>query len=505
MPITSLEVLSVGQPWPPACEKTRMEAYKDDRALLSGAHHDVFADIVRLIQKDRRRTQTYIALAHPRRIVKAFGDMVLGEAPTIKVKGVDEVEPSEGEDVESPAQEQVESYVEEMDLLHEAHQSLVDMQSLGEGVLKVTLKDCGVAGLRPRITATDPCIWYPVVSDEDKQDVVSHILAWTWDCKGEDRKTTRLLKAETHEPGIVTTYTGTIRGGKIDTLELVAALDASGKPIANPVMTLVDECLVVPMFNFRSTCDSTGTSDFNDLMPILAEMEVRLYLIASILDKHSDPKLYGPRSLVEQDPATGEAVATNTDLILVDADEKPPGYVTWEGQLTAAYHELDFLAEQALFVMEATPAMFGNIQGTVTSGAALKRLLIAPLMKASRLRNRLDVALTKALTLASQLHATVEGSGAVVFSDVSIEWQDGLPEDPMETATIHSLLVTSKIESIEDAVRAVFGVEGDELVQRMARLDAAKPEPFSPPTSPRIVLGMPADGPLSPREGDVTP
>jgi len=487
MPITSLDVLSVGNPWPPACEKKRMDAYKADRDLLSGEHHEVFADVLRLIQRDRRRTQTYIALAHPRRIVKAFGDMVLGEAPTIKAKGVDEAEPVEGADAESIAQEQVEAYVKEMDLLHEAHQSLVDIQSLGEGVLKVTLRDRGVAGLRPAITATDPCIWYPVVSDEDKQEVVAHILAWTWECEDENRKTTRRLKAETHEPGCVTTYSGTVKRNKIETLVEESV-----------VMTGVDECLVVPMFNFRSTADCTGTSDFNDLMPILSEMEVRLYLIASILDKHSDPKLYGPRSLVSQDPLTGEAVVAQTDYVPLDAGEQAPGYVTWEGQLAAAYKELDFLAEQALFVMEATPAMFGNIDGTVTSGAALKRLLIAPLMKASRLRNRLDVGLTKALTLASLLHSTVPGSGAVVFSDVSIEWQDGLPEDPLETMTIHAGLVTAGIESVEDAVRAVFGVEGDELVARMERLNAAKPS-MSPPTSPRITL-MPLapDAPLSP-------
>lgn len=489
MPITSLDVLSVGKVWPPACEVARMKKYANGRALLSGEHSEVFTDIVRLIQRDRRRTQTYIALAHPRRIAKAFGDMVFGEQPTIKAKGIGEVEPVHEEgaaEVESIAQEQVEAYVAEMDLFHEGYQSLIDIQSLGDGVLKVTLKDKGVAGLYPDITATDPCIWYPVVSAGDRQDVVAHILAWTWDSKV-DGKTVRKLKAETHEPGFVTTYVGTVRGGKIETL--------IEDPETPPISTGVDECLVVAMHNFRSSADTTGVSDFDDLEPILQEMEVRLYLIASILDKHSDPKLYGPRSLVSINALTGESEVAQTDFVPLEGNETPPGYVTWEGQLTAAYHELDFLAEQALFVMEATPAMFGNITGTVTSGAALKRLLIAPLMKASRLRNRLDIGLTKALTLASLLHATVPGSGAVVFSDVSIEWKDGLPEDPMETATIHALLVTSKIESAEDAVRAVFSVEGDELKERMDRLAASAP-PALPanPIGPRLTLSPQAFG-----------
>lgn len=493
MPITSLDVLSVGKAWPPACEAPRLKNYTDGRALLSGAHSDVFTDIVRLIQRDRRRTMTYIALAYPRRIVKAFGDMVLGEQPRFKAASVDATSalPDEATDpapdgpteVEDPAQEQVEAYVEEMDLCHEAYQALTDIQSCGDGVLKVTLADKGVAGLYPDINAVDPCIWYPVVDPEDKQAVTAHILAWTWDTV-EGRKTTHQFKAEVHEPGTVTTYVGTLDRGKIAVLE--EAVSEDGTP--NPQQTGVDECLVVPVFNFRSTADSTGTSDFVDLAPILQEMEVRLYLIASILDKHSDPKLYGPRSLVSQDPLTGEATVAQTDYVPLEAGEQAPGYVTWEGQLLAAYKELEWLADRAMFVMEATPALFGDIAGNVASGAALKRLLIAPIMKASRLRNRLDIALKKALRLASLLHATVDSTVAI-FGDIDIEWSDGLPADELEQTTTHALAVTSKIESIEDAVRALYGVDGDELIARMDRLAASVPPPLpANPFSPRITL-----------------
>lgn len=481
MPITDLEVLSVGREWPPACDASRMKSYTDNRALLSGAHDAVFDDIVRLIRRDRRRTVSFIALGYPRRIAKAFADMVLGEAPAFKATGTDEQE----SDDESVAQEQVEAYVEEMDLVHEAYQSLIDLQALGDGLLKVSLEDRGVAGLFPDINAIDPCIWYPVVSPEDKQEVVAHILAWTW-VTGSGQAAVTHLRAEVHEPGQVTTYVGTIRGGKVATLALAEETDESGAAVPNPYMTGVDDLLVVPMHNFRSTADCTGVSDYTDLAPILQEMEVRLYLIASILDKHSDPKLYGPRSLVGTNPVTGEQEVAQTDFVPLESDERPPGYVTWEGQLKAAYEELDWLAERALFVMEASPALFGDISGNVASGAALKRLLIAPIMKASRLKSRLDVGLKKALKLASLLHNSVDAS-AVVFSDIDIMWKDGLPDDELEQANIHATLKTAGLESVPDAVRALFDVDGPELQARLDRLaEEAPTAPASLP--PRIAL-----------------
>jgi hypothetical protein len=495
MPITSLDDLAVGKAWPPACDKARLKCYADGRALLDGRHADVFTDVLRIMQRDRRRSLTFIALSHPRRIVKAFGDMVLGESPTFRAKGVepeqvaDTVDAAEGRvetEEESRAQEQVETYVAEFDLVHEAYQVLVDMQSLGDGVLKVTLEDKGVAGLYPDINAADPCIWYPVVNPEDRQDITAHILAWTWITGTGSGRTTN-LRAEVHEPGTLTTYSGTIRNGKIETLEMDG----------DPRSTGVDECLVVPVFNFRSSADCTGVSDFTDLSPILQEMEVRLYLIASILDKHSDPKLWGPRSLVSTDANTGESVVAQTDYVVIEQGESV-GYVTWEGQLAAAYKELDFLADQALFVMEASPALFGNIDGQVTSGAALKRLLIAPLMKASRLRSRLDIALKKALKLASLLHNTVDAS-APVFGEVDILWNDGLPVDDFEQMSVHTGYVTAGIESKRDAVSAIFGVDGTELDERMARLDEEKPAPpaFTPP---RIVLTPPGSQEPAPQE-----
>jgi len=485
MPITAVsDVLGVGKPWPPTCDETRAKSYKQGRVLLSKNHSEVFDDIVALMRRDKRTGKSFVQLGLPRRIVKAYNAMVLGEAPTFTAK--EEGEADAGE--KSPAQEQVEAYVEEFDLIHESHQSMTDIQALGDGLLQVTLEDKGAAGLYPDINAVDPCIWYPVVSPRDKQHITAHILAWTWEDKCEGHTVNR-IRAEVHERGMITTYLGEVDGAKIKTFAEAEEYDlTTGARVVNPVMTGVDELLIVPMFNFRSTSDSTGVSDFADLAPILEEIEVRLYLIAAILDKHADPKLAGPRIAAEVNPVTGKEEIRMTDYFVLEEGQLPPTYITWDGQLTAAWHEIDFLWEQALFVMETSKALFGLIDGQVASGAAMKRLLIASIMKAGTLRSRLNIGLKKALKLASLLHNSVDPS-APIFAEVGIQWSDGLPADDIEVATYHATLVAAGIESRKDAIRAVFKVGGAELVERMDNI--AEERAASAPAigaAPRIAL-----------------
>ena len=56
-------------------------------------------------------------------------------------------------------------------------------------------------------------------------------------------------------------------------------------------------------------------------------------------------------------------------------------------------------------------------------------MMISPLVKVSCIREKLDPALKKAFRLAAKLDG-------VTVEDISITWQDGLPDDPLESAQI---------------------------------------------------------------------
>src|SRR5690606_36880430 len=124
---------------------------------------------------------------------------------------------------------------------------------------------------------------------------------------------------------------------------------AIGQPVQEEevVETRVDDFLVVPVYNVSTSDRLTGLDDYTDLDSIVQELEVRITQISRILDKHADPNMYGPDTVLEQDPETGEWTFRGGGRYFpVGPEDKPPGFVTWDGQLDAAFRQLDLLMEQ---------------------------------------------------------------------------------------------------------------------------------------------------------------
>mgnify|MGYP005842919997 CR=1 FL=1 len=154
-------------------------------------------------------------------------------------------------------------------------------------------------------------------------------------------------------------------------------------------------------------------------------------------------------------------------------DDKPPGYVTWDGQLEAAFKQIELLIEQLYTLSETSAAAFGQLKsGLAESGSALRRLMMAPLAKVNRIRMRFDPALKQALRLAAALEVAQGMPGAVKLENIDIAWQDGLPQDDKEQAEIYSLLVQNGLVSRETALRHLFQFEADTLREELMRITA---------------------------------
>ncbi|NLL02627.1 MAG: phage portal protein, partial [Mollicutes bacterium] len=231
---------------------------------------------------------------------------------------------------------------------------------------------------------------------------------------------------------------------------------------------------------------------------IIQELEVRLAQISRILDKHPDPNMYGPETALEQNPHTGEwSIKGGGKFFTVGQEEKPPGYVTWDGQLDAAFKQIDLLLEQLYILSETSPAAFGQLKpGLAESGSALRRLMMAPLAKTNRIRLRFDPALKRVLKLTSELEAAQGMANAVKLEEVHIDWQDGLPDDDTEITQIEAIRYNAGLTSLESALRRLDGLEGDALQEEIGRIKAEQEGARAEP--PRIML-PPAPG----EEGEV--
>ena len=80
-----------------------------------------------------------------------------------------------------------------------------------------------------------------------------------------------------------------------------------------------------------------------------------------------------------------------------------------------------------------------NTAGQVASGTALRRLMMSPLAKAKRLVNRYTNPLKHILSVLAKSR-DVE----IMPSDITITWNDGLPDDPAEEAEIANLRTGGK-------------------------------------------------------------
>ncbi|MCR4398945.1 MAG: phage portal protein [Firmicutes bacterium] len=447
--LTSLDFLSAGRAWPPPAELERLNLYKENRLLFEGRHEKVYKEWVRLLRADQQATLEII-LNWNRRLSTLWADLMLGEPPRITAgeKG-------------SPEQEAVERLIRDNDLINVAYEVALDVSRFGTGLFKIRYDGRGI------IEGQQPECWFPVVRPDNVKEVVAHVLAYTYEERTKDllgrEKVQTWLKAELHERGRVVSARYSLKDGVI-----------AGEVEREERETGVDDFLVVPVNNVLTTDRVYGLDDYSDLDSVVQELEIRVAQISRILDKHADPNMYGPDTALERNEKTGEwTFRGGGKYFPVGPEEAPPGYVTWDGQLDSAFRQIELLMEQLYALSETSAAAFGQLKaGLAESGTALRRLMMAPLAKVNRIRMRFDPALKKALQLAAALEVAQGMSGAVKLENISIAWNDGLPQDDKEQAEIYSLLTQNGLVSRETALRHLFQFDAETLRQELTKIAA---------------------------------
>lgn len=476
--LTSLDFLRKGAPWPPPTEADRLKLYRQNSELFEGCHEKVFKDWVKLLRQDMQASLEII-LNWPKRLSTLFADLLLGEPPQVKAG-----------DEGSREQETVNRLIEENNLFNTAYEVALDLSRFGVGVFKIRYDG------RAIIEAQPPICWFPVVAPDNVKEVLYHVLAYEYEEVQKlflaERRLKR-LKVEIHERGRITTSVYDITSGSISGIVGEEEVRETG----------VDDFLVVPVFNLSTSDRLTGLDDYSDLDSIVQELETRVAQISRILDKHADPNLAGPDTALEQDPKTGEVIFRGGGKYFpLGPGDQPPQYVTWDGQLDAAFREIELLMEQFYALSETTAAAFGQLKaGLAESGTALRRLMMAPLAKVNRIRMRFDPALKQVLKLASALEVAQGMPNAVKLEDVHITWQDGLPDDDMERTQIEVQRYGAGLTSLESALKRLDGLESEALQAEIERIKAE--QAANRPESPGLNIRLPGlEEPAAGQEGE---
>lgn len=453
-----LSFLDVGKPWPPPSERERLKKYEENKKLYKGKHNDVFKDWVRLLRDDQKATLEIILNWH-KRLSKLWADLLLSEPP--RITGGDQ-----------RAQNEIDQIIEDNKLIRVLYEAVIDMSRFGEGILNIYTN-----GKRGAISATQPGIWFPVVDRDNLKNILYHVLAWTY-TDGSDNSKKQRLKILIHDKGRIIKRLHNLDNK--NEMKIGELLEPEEK-----IVTGVDDFLVVPISNVVTSDDVFGDDDYSDLDSILQEMETRIAQISRILDKHSDPNMYGDESAMEEDSDTGEVTFRGGGKFFpVPENGTPPGYVVWDAQLEANWKELEFLLSQLYIISETSAACFGELkQGLAESGSALRRLMMAPLAKTQRIRMCVDPEVKRAIRICSKLNGTVDLSKV----PINIFWQDGIPRDDREEAEIMAIRTGAtggaRTISIQTAIKRLDNLTDSEVEEEMERIaaDEMASNPLSPP------------------------
>lgn len=444
--LTSLDFLSPGQVWPPKSEEDRLNMYAQNKLLFKGKHEKIFKEWIKLLREDQKAVLLLI-LNWNKRLSLLWADLLLGEPPYI----------SAGDSV---GQSIVDRYIER-GFFNTCYEVAIDISRFGHGVFKARYN-----GSEAIIEGQPPEYWFPVFSFDNAKEIVAHVFAWAY--KSTEKvvlgglRTKEYLKCEIHEPGKITTRTYEISNGKIRRqTEKDSVVD-----------TGIKEMPIVVISGVSTTDNLLGFDDYSDLDSIIQELEIRIAQVSKILDKHADPNMYGPDTALEEDPKTGEVMYKGGGKYFPVAEgEQPPGYVTWNGQLEAAFKQIEVLMEQLYFLSETSPAAFGQLKsGLAESGSALRRLMLAPLSKVNRIRLKFDPGLRKILCLASELEVANGTANSTKLDEINVEWYDGLPQDDTELVTNESIAYSSGFTSLESSLKRVYGLRGKALQEELEKI-----------------------------------
>ncbi|KTS84492.1 hypothetical protein NS115_03865 [Paenibacillus jamilae] len=459
-------MFGIGQYFPPPAHVKRIQRYKDNRKLFRGEHYDVFERVKNRLSRTQREI-LYISVNMAGLVCKKSADFLFGETPHYSAGNADD----------SNEQKAFERFASENDLSIINYESALGNSYRGDSFYKIRWGQ-QYGGQLPKeldpfrvfiesqiaeyvFPEEDPFnannimayhIAYPTLYEDGQMlnefDLMRLNGVWTspnYVVTGDQW----FINVESHYPGkiVYRTLRADATNVNVDNEVIEWRIFAEIPEARREVATGVPIPLVVHVPNYSAGDGWEGIDDLTELKPMLDELNNRLSLIASILDKHSDPAMVVPSGSLEDGDDGRPIFHAGRDKVfeVMDKSEVTPQYITWDGQLQAAFEEIKLLIEQILTVAEIPAVALGkdNSGTSGASGLSIKFRMNSLLAKINRKRQYYDRALRRVFLIAQLL----EESKVDIDYDITvpkIKFKDGLPDDDLEQAQIYNMRLGGK-------------------------------------------------------------
>lgn len=457
--LTNLLWIADGKPFPPddADERTRLAEHAQMRDAYNGLHERIFpAYAAYLADSAKDPKKQKIILDWPSMGTDTYLSLLLGEEPVVLA--------GDRQDLPERPDEQV----------------FIDVSRYGHGLYEVS--DAGIKALNP-----ENC--YLIVSPDDIQNPWAYAFFRVWDNidtipngSGTISNKHKFVKFTIHTRGQIQHLVFEVKDGKLSgprDLALFPALsglqvDAQG--IQRPA---VDDVLVVHVNNRLSSERYYGRSDYKpSILSLIADLERRFAERSEVLSKFVNPTPVIPESATTFDHSTKEWVYKPGKPIIVQPGETSPSLLTWQAELGAVERAIEQEMDQLLQMMQLSKVLLaGKDAGQAESGTALRIRLIPTLSKVSIYARVAEKAIPKVLALWSQLHPPV-----IPIENITVNLQDGIPEDPMETAQTTQIWDLMGAVSLERKLILQGYKEGSEaFLTELERIRASRPAAIDEP------------------------
>lgn len=478
----NLDWLQQGKPFPPVREKERITRYKQNAALFDGDHfctsdyryrNGMPESVLTVYEQCARRISRVVGnfediisfpvlINYQRLMTIKIADLICGEPPTVSGSNPEE----------NAILTDARDYTRFDEKLYSA---VIDISRYGDAVLRLYKDESG----RMTFACWDPTEWFPIVSQDGTNTIVKHCLCWVEDLSEDDHFPNKRLHVQIHD--VLNPGTYEHRVYKMDKHQ--GTIGKLLKHESKVVHTGLKTCAVKNLKSFTVSNTIYGYDDYMPIDSLLSEILARIGQISVILDKHADPNITGPVSMLTADPTTGEYKLNTGKFFAISPGETPPSYMTWEGQLDAAFRQLEFLINQLYIVSEMGSALLGDAASgsQAISGSAMRFKMAGPLAKARRVANSLSLPIRELFSVLTKgVKATPSGdqpsqhtreSECVSYQNISVLWSDGLPEDPRENIENAKLATgASKLMPLDVAIMEFFDKSNEEALDWIARI-----------------------------------
>ncbi|UTR05153.1 phage portal protein [Alkalihalobacillus sp. LMS6] len=483
-------IFKTGAQFPPESSIERLAKYERGRKIFAGKTYEVFdraSDILKDTPAAPQLEKLYIAVNLMDVLITKPADMLVGEAPVFET----------GKPDNSPEQVAMNRIVEENDLAQMVHETTVGNGFRGDAFYKtyfdyrqdfseLTEIPDGVTK-EPIIESQNPSYVFPELSRGSTKKFKAVNIAYVeWVETGKDE--IPYLVVERHVPGEIqhSRYKLQFSEGSVDVkygvpITIYRIGDAVNTGRESDVEFTGVPRILVHHAPYKTTDETwEGISGVEKLESVLAAIQDRLVQIDYILWKHSDPTAYGP----DLEGAHGDSVQFGGKYIPIEENDATPGYMTWDGQLDAAFKELDYLLGLVYQMSETPQWLFGTTitagdkGGTGTShtdGAAIRARFMPILSKVKRIRVHVDKALREAVWTAMELdnyaNEDVEGFEPYTAVYPKIRWNDGLPRNEKEEAEIMAIRTGNKPTlDVRSAIKKQDDVDDEKATEVIARI-----------------------------------